>query len=439
MSTVASKRLQLPQEAPPLEEQATNFQHLYWDVAWYGVAFGSTLSFLPVFATRLGATGWQVGLLSAGPALVSILFTLPAGRWLETQPLGQAVTRTALWQRLGFFWLIPLPLFLPTSLQIWAVLGLTLLMAIPGTALMVGFNALLAATVPQEARGHVVGRRNSLLAATVMTVFVFSGWLLDKLSFEWGYAAVFALGALGAGMSTYHLGRIRMPAVPQFKGRPLEDRAQPGRMIGFSGVSQRLGVGLRLWLNPRPSISSILERISGRYWQVILAFFLFHFTQLLPAALFPLFWVREVHLSDGAIGWINAIFYLTMLVVSPFLGPLTRRLGNYRLVTWGAILLASYPLITALSTDITLLIVANIVGGCVWAILSGALVNRLFEHIPEDDRPAHLSIYNLALNVAMLSGTMLGPLLADVVGLREALIVIFVLRLGSGLALLRWG
>ncbi len=440
MSTIVSKEFELPPKANVRQIQATNFFHLYWDVAWFGVAFGSTLSFLPVFATRLEAAGWQIGLLSAGPALVSVLFTLPAGRWLEDRPLGRAVTQTAFWQRLGFFLLIFFPLILPAWLQVWAVLSLTLLMTIPGTALMIGFNALLAATVPPAARGHVVGRRNSLLAATIMITFALSGWILDKLPFEWGYAAIFALGALGAGMSTYHLARIQVPVVPQFQIRPLKDRAQPGRVIGFSGgFPQRFSVGIRLWLNWRPGAIGSLARISGRYWWVMLAFFLFHFTQLLPAPLFPIFWVREVHLTDGAIGWINATFYLVMLVASRGLGPLTRRLGSHRLTTLGALLLALYPLLTALSTDMKLLIVTNVVGGAIWAILSGALVNRLLELIPENDRPTHLAIYNLALNVAMLSGTMLGPLLADVVGLREALFIIFALRIGSGLALVRWG
>jgi MFS family permease len=171
----------------------------------------------------------------------------------------------------------------------------------------------------------------------------------------------------------------------------------------------------------------------------MLAFFLFHFTQLLSAPLFPIFWVREARLTDGEIGWINALFYLTMLTVSPLLAPLTKRLGNYRLTGGGAILLALYPLLTALSTNIWLLIVACLAGGIIWAILSGAIINRLFELIPEDNQPSHLAIYNLALNVAILSSTMLGPLLADVTGLREALFLVAVLRVGSGLALLRWG
>jgi MFS family permease len=440
MTTPTSEKIVARPETVTLAVQAVNFIHLYWDVAWFGVAYGSTLSFLAVFAARLGAAGWQVGLLSAGPALVNALLTVPAGRWLETRSLGRVVVLTAFWQRLGYFLLIPIPLFLPTSMQIWAALTLTLLVAVPGTALAISFNALLATTVPPEFRGRVVGRRNALLAGTIMAAFLVSGWILDALSFEAGYAAVFALGALGGAMSTYHLSRIKPPAIPPFQIRPLRDQAQPGRGTGLAGdTPQRMTIGMRLWLRWRPNQSGFFAGISAGYWWVMLAFFLFHFTQLLPAALFPLFWVREIHLTDGEIGLLNAIFYLIMLTTSPFLEPLTKRLGNYRLTAIGSILLSLYPLITALSTDLTLILVASVAGGIIWAILSGALVNRLLEVTPEDKRPSHLAIYNLALNAATLSSTMLGPLLADVVGLREALLIIFVLRIGSGLAMTRWG
>jgi MFS family permease len=440
MLTTLSSRLKVLRKAKPVTTQSANFFHLYWDVAWFGVAFGSTLSFLPVFATRLGATGWQLGLLTAGPALVGVLFTLPAGHWIEDRPLSRAVTQTAFWQRLGFLCLIPLPLVLPSASQVWAVLLLMLLMAIPGTALMVGFNALLAATVPPEARGQVVGRRNSLLAATIMLAFVLSGWILDHLSFEWGYAAVFAIGALGAGLSTFHLSRIQEPEIPHFQGRPLQDHAHPGRGVGVAGgTSYRLAVATRLWLNRRLRVGTIFGPISGPYWGVLLAFFLFHFTQWLPTPLFSIFLVREVTLTDGEISWINAAFYLPLLIFSPMLEPLSRRFGNYRLTVIGGLLLGTYPLLVALSYDLIPLIIASIIIGLIWAIMSGSLVNRLLELTPEDHRASHLAIYNMALNVAILLSTMFGPLLADLVGLREALIIVCILRVGSGLALARWG
>ena len=440
MPTVTAKDFRHPLEAN-LSVQQANFNHLYWDVAWFGLIFGSTLSFLAVFATRLGATGWQIGLLTAGPALVNLFVTLPAGRWLEGRALGPAVTQAAIWHRLGYFLLIPLPLFLPASAQIWAVLGLTLLIAIPGTTLAIGFNALLATAVPVDKRGQVVGRRNALLAGTTILSFVFSGWLLDWLPFEWGYATVFALGALGGAMSTYHLHRMRVSGPAQFQMQALKDQAQPDRLIGFSGaVPQRLAMGLRLWLSWRPAgITRSLQQVTTQYRWAMLAFFLFHFSQLLPAALFPIFWVREVSLTDGEIGWISAVFYLTMLVASPFLALLTRQFGNYRLTVAGALLLALYPLLTAYSVDIKLLLVTSMIGGVVWGLLSGSLSNRLLEIIPADCRPNHLALYNLALNLATLAGTMLGAYLADWVGLREGLLIVAGLRVISSVALARWG
>lgn len=439
MITTTTKKLKARLISTPIPIQFTNYRHLYWDVAGFGILFGSAVSFLAVFATRLGAETWQLGLLAAGPALMNVFFTIPAGRWLQKQHLGHAVTRAVILHRLGYLILVPLPLLLPASIQVWTILLLTLLMAIPGTALAVGFNAALAATVPEDDRGTVVGRRNALLGATIMVAFFGSGWILGKMSLTWGYVVVFAIGALGAAISTYHLARLRVPAAPEFKYRPVQDRAHPGRAVGLAGsLPYRLTVGLRLWLHwpPQPASDG---QISGRYWKMMGAYFMFHFAQLMPGALFPIFWVREVQLTDNEIGWVNAVFYLVMLITAPALGRLTRKLGNHNLAVGGAVLLSTYPLFTSLANDLTLLMVAAVLGGATWAILSGALTNRLLEFIPAERRSSHLALYNMSLNLATLGGTMLGPVLAEMTGLREALLIIAGLRILSGVALSRWG
>jgi len=438
--TVASAKLKPRQPANMPATQSANFRHLYWDIAWFGIAFGSTMSFLPVYATRLGATGWQIGLLNALPALVSVLFTLPAGRWIEGHSLSRVLKQTVLLQRAGFVLLMPLPFLFSAGWQISAVLLLTLLMAIPGTALVIGFNAMLAATVAPEYRGMVVGRRNALMAGAVMISFLLSGAILERLSFEWGYFVVFSLGAIGSMVSAYHVISVKIPDVPpQFAGRPLRDAAQAGRFSALSAsVPQRLTMGLRMLTQWRPQMGSF-KHISGAFWWTMLAYFIFHFAQLMPGPLFPIFWVREARLTDGQIGWVNAVFYLAMLVTAPLLAPLAKRLENRRLNVIGAIFLGLYPLLTAMSSGMPLLIVTGLLGGVTWAILSGALYNRLLEVVPDNNRPAHLAVYNLILNVAMLSGTMFGPLMADVVGLREILYVAAALRFISGFALARWG
>jgi len=438
--TVASAKFKSRRSANMPATQLANFRHLYWDIAWFGIAFGSTMSFLPVFATRLGAAGWQIGLLNALPALVSVIFTLPAGRWVEGHPLDRVLKQTVFLQRAGFLLLLPLPFLFSAGWQISAVLLLTLLMAIPGTALVIGFNAMLAATVAPEYRGMVVGRRNALLAGSVMISFLLCGAILERLSFEWGYFAVFGLGAIGALISAYHVIAVKIPEVPpKFAGRALGDAAQTGRLSALSvSAPQRLTLGLRMLMRWRPQIGSF-KQISVAFWWAMLAYFIFHFAQLMPGPLFPIFWVREAQLTDGQIGWVNAVFYLAMLVTAPLLAPLAKRMENRRLNVVGAILLGVYPLLTAMSSGMSLLIVAGILGGATWAILSGALYNRLLEVVPDNNRPAHLAVYNLILNVAMLSSTMLGPLMADVIGLREILFVAATLRFISGFALARWG
>lgn len=424
----------------PFERQQKNFWHLYWDIAGFGLLQGSTLAFLIVFITRLEATAWQIGLLTAGPAVINILLTLPAGEWLAGKELGRLVTITAFWFRLGYFVLIPLPLLFSSTIQIWLIVIIILVSSIPGVVLAIGFNGLLAAAVPPVARGMVVGRRNALLAGTTMLAFFLSGWILDNWTFEWGYVVVFTLGALGSGLSTYHLWCIQVPRGSQFQIRPLGDRARPGRPLNFiETVNIRQTISSRLWLIWQPNSTKFLHKISARYWWAMWAFFLFHFTQMMLVPILPIFFVRELNLTDGEISWLNMIFYLVVFLVSPFLEALTKQFGNYRLAAGGGVLLAVYPLINAFSSSFMALAIANILVGLVWAVLGGALMNRLLELAPDDDRAIHLAIYNLSLNVAIALSAMLGSLLVEWFEVRQVLFLIFVLRVGSGLALFRWG
>ncbi len=199
-----------PRSAPPSPEQRTNFYHLYADIAWFGLFAGSTLSFIAIYAARLGATGIQVGLLSAGPAVVNMLFSLPLGRWLENRPLVRVNVSGALWSRLGYLLLLAMPALLGNSLQIWGMFLLGLVFSLPGMILNIGFNAMFAGVVPPEWRAPVIGRRNAFSAISSMLTLLACGQILDRVPFPLNYQIVFGLGWLGAMLSVYHLARIRL-------------------------------------------------------------------------------------------------------------------------------------------------------------------------------------------------------------------------------------
>ncbi|MBK8049500.1 MAG: MFS transporter [Anaerolineales bacterium] len=417
---------------PP--EYRRNFHHLTADVAWFGLLAGTTIAFLGVYAAHIGATAFQIGLLTAGPALVNLIFTMPAGRWLHNRPIGPAVFGAAVASRLLFLVYALVPLLLPDPAQIHVMIIATLIFALPGVVLAIGFNALFAAAVPPEWRGVVAGRRNAMLSLVYVVASLLAGVILNNTSQAVGYTLVFGLGFVGAVMSTYHLGRLRNvvekpSSEPERLRQVIGDTAQPGDTRGGQGVGGRVGVGLRAFTRGQNLLRT--EVLRGGFGWVILSLFAFHTAQYMPAALFPLQWVDVLHFSDGQIAMATAVFHISTFVGSVNLGRLTRRFGNHKLTVAGTSLLSLYPLLTALMPNFFWFLVTSIVGGQGWALVGGALGNYLLDKVPAGDRPAYLAWYNLALNAAILLGALLGPLLAGWFDIRIALILAFVARLAA--------
>ncbi len=98
-----------------------------------------------------------------------------------------------------------------------------------------------------------------------------------------------------------------------------------------------------------------------------------------------------------------------------------------------------YPLLVAGSVTVFLYYLTSVIGGIAWTLAGGAIGNYLLEHVPADNRPPYLAWYNLSLNAAVLLGSLLGPVLADGLGLASALIIAAGLRLLMGIFLWRWG
>jgi MFS family permease len=401
----------------------SNFYHLYLDIAWFGVLSGASINFLNVYATRLGASGLQIGLLAAMSGMVNLFLALPASRWIEKRHTGRAVFWSSVWFRLGYALWIPLPWLFNEQAQIWALIILTFLMAIPLTPLGVGFNALFAEAVPNEYRAHVAGYRNVTFAIAFMFTSLISGYLLESISFPLGYQIIFLVGAIGAAMSSYHIFHIKPLQTDPFPPQAPPESAQPKKKGPLRDIAATLR--LDIWSTP--------------FRNVLLVLFGYHLMQHLAAPLFPLFLVRGLNLTDNEIGIGTALLYFSMLIGSMQLRTLVHRVGHKTATGVGVAAMAFYPLAIALSQNVWHFYLASFISGFIFSISTGSYINYLLDKTPPDDRPTHLAWYNIILNISILAGSLAGPYIADHIGLATALLVFAAFRLLSGLAVLKWG
>jgi MFS family permease len=406
------------------KEHRRNFFLLLIDIAWYGILTGTAINFLNIYAARLGANGFQIGLLGAVPAVVSLVLSIPAGNWLAKRPIGKAIFWMAALSRVGYLLWIPLPWVFDPQGQIWILIILAFLMGIPLCVFNVGFSAMFAATIPAELRAYVVGMRQILLSVTFMGSSLGAGYLLDHIPFPMGYQIIFGIGFVGAAMSTYNLFKIQPREVPVFAaiqaGEPIPE-------IMEKKSRQAWGTTLRLdiWRTP--------------YRKVLLVFLGFHLTQFLAIPLQWLFSVNVLHLTDANIGIGTALFYLTFLIGSTQLNRIVRRVGHHKLTGWSVAGLCYYPIAMELANNAMDYYVLSAISGGIWALASGAYGNYLLERIPENDRPSHLGWYNIILNASVLFGSLAGPLIAVNIGIGPALIIFGILRFCAGIAILKWG
>jgi MFS family permease len=394
------------------------FTHLYWDMAWLGVVSGTTITFLSVYATRRGASSDQIGFLNAAPALINLLLALPIGNLVKARRLSRWVFWSSGLARIFYLPMALLPWLINPKNEVWALVLITLVMSVPLTILQVSFNAFFIDVVPNEWRAQVVGVRNSLLSIVSLLVSLVSGQILVRTSFPVGYQIVFGIGFIGAMLSTLQLFYLRNTS--RMNGEELLPVSSPNEnVVGMDSQAVRI--------------------LQSRYVKVLLLLFCFHLSQYLVIPVVPLFSVRGLGLTDFQFSVAGALFNLVVFLGAFWVSGVIARLGNRKATGLGVIGLGLFPLLLAITQNAGMFVLTHLIGGISWSLLAVAYYNYMLENVPAHTRSLSISWYILAANAAILIGSLSGPLVADAIGFQTAFLLFGVLRVLSGVAILRWG
>jgi MFS family permease len=409
----------------------SNIRHLIWDIGWWGLLNGSTLSFMTIYAARIGANTSQIGLLTAMPAAINLILALPVGSFLKNRQIDKSVFWSGVLQRIFYLLMVFLPLLMSDVLQVWMLILFTLLMSIPGSAIAVGFNALFAAAIPSRYRGVVAGRRNAVFSITSIISTIVCGQILSVVAFPLNYQIVFAIGFIGALMSVVHI-RFVHPVSDEFETE-IETPSYT-----FEELTQKSKNALnRIWVFIRKKLH--VDILRGPFARSLGLLTIFHMVHYLSIPIFPVFTVNVLGLSDDVLSLGNALFYITMFFGSTQIGKLTNLLGNKKLTGIGICMLGLYPAFLSFAEGPFLFYLASFLGGFAWALVNAAMINYLLERVPAAERTGYLAWFIVGSNAAILIGPLVGPIFGNLFGLTVALMVFAILRTTSGIALLKWG
>lgn len=384
-----------PPDLNPIQQR--NFRNVELDAIAVGLA-NAAAPFLPVFLTRLGASSFQVGLLSSLPALTGLILALPMGQFLQRQ---RNIVRWFSLSRMGYilgYGLIGvLSLLMPPHFRVVGILLLWALATIPQTMLSITFSVVMNAVAGPHYRFDLMTRRWSILGITTSVAVLLIGQLLDRITFPLNYQVVFTGLGLAGVLSYYFSSQIVLPDLPV----PDEAEAQ--------SLKVRLAGYLRILRNERAFLSFVARR------------FIFLTGSALVAPIFPLYFVRVVHASDGWIATINTAQTAILMVGYFFWSSQSRRRGTRWILLWTTFGVGMYPVLVALTARVELIALFAGIAGIFQAGLNLVFFDELMKRVPLEYSASFVALAQELQYVSSMVAPILGTSLADWLGLHAAL------------------
>jgi len=390
-------------DAPPTPAQGeANIRHLVWDITWFGVLWGSVVAFLQVYVVRLGGSSLLVSTLTYGPALIAIVWQIPAG-WLMTRTgrRMQWVIMSGFVYRL-FFLAVALVPFVSPHYRAEITTGIWALSAFASSFSNVAFLSMMADAVPTDRMTQVVGWRIAGFGfANTLTTLV-GGQLLQRMPFPINYQVFFLLGWLASLISWWHVLQLHVP------DRPADHSPHRAFWRDLSRLLQYPRFGYFL--------------IGAGIMQLALG---------MAAPALPLYWVRNLGASDEQVSVVLTVASGTLVIGSLLMRRAVARIGREWALAAGALGYALYPLVTSLTASTWWLLPWAALAGFFNAGITVTLFENLVSVTPEEDRTNYIALYNVVMNTALFIGPILAGLLA-----RDAAGVVLALRLSAGVGLL---
>jgi|GEM_PF-264522 len=381
--------------------------------------------FMGIFAVKLGASEYQVGLLSSGPALVSLLSMIPGGKFMDKKVRKKkAISVFIMLQRIFYLFIATIPFFVPDRRAHLLVLAVTA-MNIPASIANIGWQAFISKVVPPERRAEAFATRNRLMNLTGTIVVLIAGRLIDIAGFPAGYQIFFAGAFLLSLLEIWVLGKVdESVGVAEAKGD-----TQGSGNAGATGATAE--ADRREPASPR----GLLGRVSvpGPYLRYTLASVFYHLALQAPWPLFTLYQVNVLGANNTWVSLLSLTNTSGSLLGYGFWAKQCRRRGNLSTLAIASAGIFAVPLVYAFSKSLLTIVCFNLFTGMIFSGVNLALFNHLLEVTPEESKASYIAYYTTAINTSAIFAPMVGVGLLNLYGFRTAFLICAFMRLSASL------
>ena len=394
-----------------------NAYYLIVEVFWAAI-LGAIATFNGVYAVRLGASNTDIGLLNSIPALLAIIVSIPAGKFLQSRPLRKP---WILWSlglhRTGYLLVALVPLLkifnLPVGeIAVWLLILNTSLASFFNT----GWIPMLAEVVPEERRSAVFAARNMVNGLTASLVVFFGGLFLNNVIFPVNYQILYTFGFAASMLSQLVLVKINAPEVPAPPAPPKIRRT----------LRQQAG-DLRRYFGEQPGFTRIVVNT-----------FLHGSGVWMAAPVYILFFVRTLGADEAWVGLNGTVNGLATIVGFMFWRWGMKRLGEPLTLKLTIVCAGLYPLLVGVLGNLGWILLATAFNALVVAGINLSHFTTLLKVIPKVRRPEYFAVSATLVNIGAFIMPLVGVALGEIVGFGPVLILCGVLTIAGSTSFWWW-
>lgn len=384
-----------------------------------GIAMGA-IAFNGPLVLALGGSNALLGAMSSLPALMIILFTFPAARFMDsisdTQRRKRWIVGSLALSRMSYLVIAAAPLLLPPAWAAVAIVAVVVLQSVPLALFNTAWAVVIADVCPPNRRSSLFATRLMLVSASMAVGSFLSGIFLDAVPFPLNYQLLNIASFLLAQGSTWLILKIEFPEVT----------AVPAPAKHHDATA-------------RPSLRDQIGRLR-EFVREHRAFVNFNIVTLVcwigawgAAPIYTIYFVKELQLSNSWIGLNSTLAQIAMVLSAHLWTRLIERKGDFWVVLRTVLLTGLYPLMIVLIPWPSAILAFGFLNTLNDTGLGITHAGLFYAIIPPEKRNSFVAFYSILMNV----GAMLAPLaatpLADWASAATVLLICAAFRFGGSI------